>query len=140
MRIFLLLHLLVFTAFGVHSQDIKQRTSKVQTQSGVSLEIDESLFISNEIPSDLPKRESYDSDKVYKKVIQGYINTHSYLINEEKAVEMGYSFPSGETPDELQKRSLNKRPGKRQVPISEEEIKLREEKQKKLNSKDNDKK
>lgn len=140
MRTLLLLHLLVFTAFGVHSQDVNQRTSKVQTQSGASLEIEESLFISNEIPSDLPERESYDSDEVYKKVIQGYINTHSYLINEEKAVEMGYSFPSGEMPDELQKRSLNKRPGKRQVPISEEEIKLREEKQKKLNSQDNDKK
>lgn len=138
MRTAILLHLLVFTSFGVFSQETIQRTSEVKTESGVSLKIDESLFIGNVIPSDLPKRSEFKSDEIYRKVIQGYINTHSSLVIEEKAIEMGFTYPSGDRPDEIEYRKTNRGPMKRTTPVSEEELRLKEQKKEQLEKQNKD--
>lgn len=140
MRTAILLHLMVFLSFELFSQETIQRTSEVKTESGVSLEIDETLFVGNVIPTDLPERSEYKSDEIYRKVIQGYINTHATIVIEEKAVELGFTYPSGDQPDELEQKIINTRPAKRATPLSEEEIRVKEKKQKELNKRQEDNK
>lgn len=85
------------------------------------------MFKSNELPLDLPMRSEFKSDEVYKKVIQGYINTHSDIIVQQEALRLGYKMDvqNYQSEDELRRARY-----RRVEPISEEELKQKENRSK----------
>lgn len=130
MRTILVIHLLVFNYFGVFSQEPVTRTSTVKTESGVALEIKGNLFKAGEVPTDLPKRNEFKSEEVYRKVIQGYINMNSELVNEEEAKKLGFTTPElVNTKSEQQQREELRQRRVRKEPVSEEEKALKKEKE-----------
>lgn len=48
----------------------------------------------NNIPADLPLRKEYNSDKIYFKVIEGYLNSNSAYFSESYARSLGMSVTS----------------------------------------------
>lgn len=130
MRTILLLHLLVFNYFGVFSQEPVTRTSTVKTESGVALEIKGALFKAGEVPADLPKRNEFKSEEIYRKVVQGYINMNSELVNEAEAKKLGFTMPElVDTKTEQQQREELRQRRVRKEPVSEEEKALKKEKE-----------
>lgn len=130
MRTILVLHLLVFNYFGVFSQEPVTRASTVKIESGVALEIKDNLFKAGEVPADLPKRNEFKSEEIYRKVIQGYINMNSELVNEEEAKKLGFTTPElVNTKSEQEQREELRQRRVRKEPVPEEEKALKKEKE-----------
>lgn len=108
------------------SSSVKAITKKTEVKR--EFEVTNSMFISNEIPADLPNHKDYKSNDLYKKVIQGYINTHSELFNPIEVQKMGLTYPNILTPQTPEQKA-NTDQFKRTTPISEEEKNLKKQKE-----------
>lgn len=121
-----------FTAFSQEKTELteKERASKVETKTPAGLNVTEALFLNNQIPVDLPVRSDYNSDEIYKKVIQGYINVNPELINPAEAERLGFTMPELIEKTESQSRSDIQKARVRKEQISEEEKQLKEQREK----------
>jgi hypothetical protein len=100
------------------------------TKAGVK-----AMFVTNKIPKDFPRPAENQDMKVYRKMVQGYINSHAVLIIPGKAKELGFTYPVPKKAEEGEIRNAQLEMMKRKEPVSEEEKKLKAEKQAKLNEK-----
>lgn len=117
----------VKTEYGAMSKSV---SVPELTKEGVK-----AMFVTNKIPKDFPRPVENQDMNVYRKVIQGYINSHSALIIPGKAKELGFTYPVTRKSDEGEIKNAQLEMMKRKEPLSEEEKKLKAEKQAKLNEK-----
>ena len=103
----------------VQPQVEKQRSSKVETSKSVDITRD--LFLSKEIPSDFPNLSGKEVE-VQQKIIQGYINVYSHLIDKVEALKLGYTFPENMKPEDADKRrAMQDERHRRTVPVDPQE-------------------
>ena len=81
------------------------------------------------------KNDALSNFNRFPRPIFPYINK----VIEDKAKELGFTYPSGSAPDEKEIR-MTRKPMKRAVPVSEEELRLKEQKQQQLEKENKDNK
>jgi len=125
----LLLLATTYALSQVESNQYRHSESKHE-KSALLISLPLNLFLSGTYPEDLPAQSMYTDENVYRKVIQGYINTHADLIDENVAVSLGYTFPLAVDQNEKELHIDKKR---RTEPVSEENKQLKIEKSNQLN-------
>jgi hypothetical protein len=90
-----LLQIVFQSSSRAQEQTIQKSDRIAKTEHTHSILSDKELneLFQNNIPLDLPLRKEYTSDKVYFKVIQGYLNANPGSFNESYAKSLGMQIP-----------------------------------------------